>query len=81
MTVALRGGENFNAHTPPPVWVAAIKLTDIDIERETQEAAARVESDVLFVPAVMLGSRSVEPKVSRRGVGSAPSWPSGRLMR
>ena len=42
MTVALWGGENFNAHTPPPVRVAAIKLTDIDIEREAQEAAARV---------------------------------------
>jgi len=42
MTVALRGGENFNAHTPPPVRVAAIKLDDINIEEEARAAAAKV---------------------------------------
>jgi hypothetical protein len=40
--MALRGGENFNAHEPVPVTLPAVELTDIDIEREAKEAAARV---------------------------------------
>jgi hypothetical protein len=40
--MALRGGESFNAHAPPPVRVAAIKLDDINIEEEARAAAAKV---------------------------------------
>jgi hypothetical protein len=39
--MALRGGENFNAHVPPPVTLPALKLPDIDTEADRREAARR----------------------------------------
>jgi hypothetical protein len=41
--VALRGGENFNVHTPPPVTLPALNLPSIDPEAEAAEAAERAE--------------------------------------
>jgi len=42
--VALRGGENFNAHTPALVTLPSVELADIDVEREAKEAAERVST-------------------------------------
>jgi hypothetical protein len=40
--MALRGGENFNAHTPAPVTLPTVALADVDLEREAREAAQRI---------------------------------------